>query len=74
MTIEQLNQDLQNLKESFRRHIHYDGIETEKFTLRGIVAPGFTPKFVGLIYCDTTAGKVYISTNTTASSDWKLLN
>lgn len=73
MTPEQTTKELQDLKAAFRRHKH-DGGETEKLTLTGIVAPGFTPKFVGLIYCDTTAGKVYISTNTTASTDWKLLN
>lgn len=37
-------------------------------------APGTTPPAVGLTYCDTTGGKVYISTGTTNSGDWKLLN
>lgn len=40
----------------------------------GSGAPGYTPELVGLIYCDTSGGKVYISTGTTNSSDWKLLN
>jgi hypothetical protein len=73
MTLEELTKDLQDLKESFRRHKH-DGIETEKLGLTGTVAPGFTPKFIGLIYCDTSAAKVYISTGVSSSADWKLLN
>lgn len=40
----------------------------------GTGAPGYTPSAIGLIYCDTSGGKVYISTGTTNSSDWKLLN
>ena len=74
MTLEELNKEFIKLKQSFRRHTHYDGIDAEKFNLTGIVAPSFTPRFVGLIYCDTVAGKVYISTGTSSSSDWKILN
>lgn len=37
-------------------------------------APGYTPSDIGLIYCDTSGGKVYISTGTSSSSDWKILN
>ena len=40
---------------------------------RGIVAPANLPKQVGDIYCDTTAGKVYIATGLTLAS-WKILN
>lgn len=64
---------LQDLEDLMRRHKH-EGIQTEKLALTGIVAPGFTPKQIGIIYCDTSAGKVYISTGVTTSSDWKLLN
>ena len=56
-----------------RRHTH-DGIETEKLVKQGTAAPSFRPTAVGLIYCDTTNGKVYISTGTTDSNDWKILN
>lgn len=62
--------DLYNL---IRRHKH-EGVETEKLTLSGIVAPTFRPTAVGLIYCDTAAGKVYISTGSTNASDWRILN
>lgn len=37
-------------------------------------APTTTPTRIGNIYCRTDTGKVYISTGTSASSDWKLLN
>lgn len=40
----------------------------------GTGAPGHTPSDIGLIYCDTSGGKVYISTGTSSSSDWKILN
>jgi hypothetical protein len=66
MTIE----ELYNL---IRRHKH-DGVETERLASQGIAAPSFRPLAVGLIYCDTTNAKVYISTGTTNANDWKLLN
>ena len=37
-------------------------------------APSSTPTKVGNIYIDTSGGKVYISTGTTNSTDWKILN
>ncbi len=40
----------------------------------GVGAPGSTPAAVGQIYTDTSGGKVYISTGTTNSGDWKILN
>jgi hypothetical protein len=35
---------------------------------------GAAPAAIGLIYCKTDTGKVYISTGTSAGSDWKILN
>ena len=64
---------LDEMYELFRRHRH-DGIESERLTLRGIVAPAFRPTDVGIIYCDTANAKVYISTGTTDSNDWRILN
>ncbi|HBP65503.1 MAG TPA: hypothetical protein DD730_14895 [Desulfosporosinus sp.] len=40
----------------------------------GAVAPATTPAKIGDIYLDTVAGKVYISTNTSSSAGWKILN
>ncbi len=40
----------------------------------GIIAPTSTPTKIGNIYIDTVLGKVYISTGTTNSADWKILN
>lgn len=40
----------------------------------GTAAPAVLPAYVGQIYCDTSAGKVYIATGVAASSDFKLLN
>lgn len=40
----------------------------------GAVAPSSTPSSIGQIYVDTVLAKVYISTGTTNSSDWKILN
>ena len=37
-------------------------------------APGSTPVAVGLIYCDTTGNKAYISCGTSSSADWRILN
>jgi hypothetical protein len=64
---------LQDLADLIQRHKH-DGIETEKLTYRGTEAPATRPLAVGLIFCDTTNGKVYISTGTTDSTDWKVMN
>lgn len=40
----------------------------------GAVAPASTPSKIGDIYIDTVATKVYISTGTSSSADWKILN
>lgn len=40
----------------------------------GSGAPSSTPSDIGLIYCDTANSKVYISTATSNSSSWKILN
>lgn len=40
----------------------------------GTAAPTTTPAKVGLLFIDTTAAKVYVSTGTSASTDWKALN
>jgi hypothetical protein len=40
----------------------------------GAGVPLSTPKKIGNMYIDTTNNKVYISTATTSSSSWKILN
>lgn len=40
----------------------------------GIVAPTSIPTDIGLMYINTAAGKVYVSTGTISSADWKILN
>lgn len=40
----------------------------------GTAAPTSIPNAVGLMYIDTTAKKVYVSTGVSASTDWKALN
>ena len=36
--------------------------------------PSKTPDFIGQIYIDTSAGKVYVATNINSSADYKILN
>lgn len=36
--------------------------------------PSRSPDFIGQIYIDTSAGKVYMATNTNSSADYKVLN
>ena len=36
--------------------------------------PSKTPDFIGQIYIDTSAGKVYVATNVNSSADYKVLN
>ena len=36
--------------------------------------PSKTPDFIGQIYIDTSAGKVYVATNINSSADYKVLN
>lgn len=38
------------------------------------VAPNRSPDFIGQIYIDTSAGKVYVATNVNSSADYKVLN
>jgi hypothetical protein len=38
------------------------------------VPTGTAPAAIGLMYIDTSAGKVYVSTGVSAGSDWKILN
>jgi len=40
----------------------------------GTAAPTTTPVALGQIFIDTANGKVYISTGTASSADWKILN
>lgn len=40
----------------------------------GIIAPASTPSKIGNVYIDTVLTKVYMSTGTSSSADWKLLN
>ena len=37
-------------------------------------APSRSPNFIGQIYIDTSAGKVYVATNVNSSADYKVLN
>lgn len=71
--INKLRSEITGLHDLMRRHKH-EGIETEKLYLQGIIAPGFRPLRIGMVYLDTVAGKVYISTGTTVSGDWQILN
>lgn len=47
---------------------------TQTAVTTGAVAPSSTPSFIGQIYIDTVLGKVYMSTGTSSSTDWKILN
>jgi hypothetical protein len=40
----------------------------------GTAAPETTPTALGEMFVDTTNGKVYVSTGTSSSADWKILN
>lgn len=40
----------------------------------GAIAPATTPDKIGLIYIDTVLDKIYISSGTGSSADWRLLN
>lgn len=40
----------------------------------GIVVPASTPSKIGNIYINTALAKVYISTGTSSSADWTILN
>lgn len=40
----------------------------------GTSAPTSTPRKVGDMFVDTSANKVYVSTGTSSSSDWTILN
>lgn len=43
-------------------------------TLKGTAAPAITPESVGIQYVDTNNKKIYISTGTTSSADWTVIN
>lgn len=43
-------------------------------TLSGSAAPTTTPLSVGVQFVDTTNKKIYVSTGTTSSADWTILN
>lgn len=40
----------------------------------GAAAPASTPTTIGQMYIDTVAEKVYVSTGTSSSANWKILN
>ena len=40
----------------------------------GAGSPSSTPTALGQVYIDTNAAKVYMSTGTSSSGDWKILN
>jgi hypothetical protein len=76
ITVDQRLADLESL---FARHSH-DGRETQSVSGRipnitsEAAAPTTTPKKIGDIFIRTDTAKVYISTGTSASTDWKILN
>ncbi len=41
---------------------------------KGIIAPITTPEKVGDMYIDTVLSKVYIATDVSSASDWKIMN
>jgi hypothetical protein len=51
-----------------------DGNNVQLAHTVGTAAPTTTPAKVGLLFIDTTNAKVYVSTGTSASTDWKALN
>lgn len=46
----------------------------ENATDTGTSSPSSTPTYVGQMYVNTNAKKIYIATGTTNSSDWTILN
>lgn len=40
----------------------------------GVDAPSTIPSKIGDIFIDTVAAKVYVSTGTSSSDDWSILN
>jgi hypothetical protein len=53
----------------------YSGYSGAGFSVAtGTAAPSSTPTSVGQMYIDTNNAKVYVSTGTSSSSDWSLLN
>lgn len=46
----------------------------QQITANGTGAPATTPTSIGQMYIDTAAEKVYVSTGTASSADWKILN
>jgi hypothetical protein len=53
--------------------LNSDGAFTTSTSGAG-VPTGTAPAAIGLMYIDTSAGKVYVSTGVSAGSDWKILN
>ena len=51
-----------------------DGNNVQLAHTVGTATPTTTPAKVGLLFIDTTNAKVYVSTGTSASTDWKALN
>lgn len=63
-----------------RKNLHIDEIvSTTSYgntptILTGVLPPTSTPLKVGNLFINTSAGKVYCSTGTSSSADWKILN
>ena len=51
-----------------------DGNNVQLAHTVGTAAPTTTPAAVGLMFINTATGKVYVSTGTATSADWKILN
>jgi hypothetical protein len=51
-----------------------DGNNVQLAYTAGTAAPTTTPAKIGLLFIDTTGAKVYVSTGTASSADWKALN
>lgn len=46
----------------------------ENFAFSGSGAPSSTPTVLGQMYINTSNAKIYISTGTSSSADWTLIN
>lgn len=49
-------------------------VDTSGSVTSGTSTPGTTPASLGLIYIKTDTSKVYISTGTSSSADWTIVN
>jgi len=69
-----LIQDLSGLDTDDRTITYPNQSGTAAVITSGTAAPTTTPVSLGQIFIDTTNAKVYVSTGTSSSADWKILN